>query len=121
MERYPASLKRALAAGIRVALGTDAGSPGIPHPTVPYEAWLWHRLADIPTPVILRAATLGAAEALGLEQEIGQIKQGYWADFVVYCSNPLEDITALHHPEAIFQKGIQVAGASTVWSNTLLG
>lgn len=121
MEHYPASLQMAFAAGVRIALGTDAGSPGIPHPTVPFEAWLWQSLANIPAPAILRAATLGAAEAVGLEQEIGRIQQGYWADFVVYRSNPLEDITVLHHPEAIFQRGAQVAGGSTVWSKTLLG
>jgi imidazolonepropionase-like amidohydrolase len=121
MEYYPRSLRKASAAGIQMGLGTDAGSPQIPHPGVPFEAWLWKAEAGIPTAAILRAATRGAAHALGLAHEIGAIAPGLWADFVVYERNPLEDITALHFPKAVYQAGLQVAGASVVWSSSLLG
>jgi len=120
MEQYPSSLRKAFAAGLRIGLGTDAGSPQLPHPTVPFEAWLWHAEVGIAAAVILRAATEEAARALGLADEIGAIKPHHRADFVVYHENPLDDIRALHHPQAVYQAGVQVAGASVVWSEPLV-
>jgi len=116
MESYPTSLRKAFAAGILIALGTDAGSPQLPHPSVPFEAWLWKAEAAVPAPAILRAATLGAAQALGLADKVGLVKPGFQADFVLYEENPLEDISILHEPKAVYQAGVQVAGPSTIWS-----
>jgi imidazolonepropionase-like amidohydrolase len=48
IESYPSSLRRAFAAGILIALGTDAGAPQLPHPSVPFEAWLWKAEAGVP-------------------------------------------------------------------------
>lgn len=120
IKHYTFSLKKAIAAGVNLALGTDAGSPQIPHPTLPYEAWLWHNEVGIAPLTILRAATLGSARALGKEQELGLIKKGFYADFVVYEKNPLEDITSLHYPKSVFKAGKKVADASVVWSIALI-
>ncbi len=47
MEHYITSLKKAVSTGVNLALGTDAGSPWLPHPALPYEAWLWHKKATV--------------------------------------------------------------------------
>jgi imidazolonepropionase-like amidohydrolase len=120
MECYTTSLKNAFSRGIRLALGTDAGSPQIPHPTVPYEAWLWQHTAGIDPLTIIRAATIGGASALGEETRLGQIKEGFYADFVVYDQNPLDDIATLHYPKSVFKAGQKAAGASEIWSVPLI-
>ena len=120
MAHYTISLKRAIATGVNIALGTDAGSPQILHPSLPYEAWLWHSKVGIDPLTILKAATSGSAKALGIQHESGEIKRGFFADFVVYADNPLEDIRALHYPKSVFKAGEKVADASVVWSASLL-
>lgn len=120
MEQYIGSLRKVVSNGVNLALGTDAGSPQLPHPALPYEAWLWHKEAGLDPLFILKAATQGSARALGLEHELGDIKRGYIADFVVYEKNPIEDIATLHYPQRVFQAGKLAAGASTVWSVSLL-
>jgi len=120
MDHYFSSLKTALQTGINVGMGTDSGSPTLLHPTIPYEAWLWQTLAGIDTLTILRSTTRANAAALGKGQELGLLKFGYWADFVVYESNPLEDISVLHFPSAVYKGGEKVAADSPVWSSTLI-
>ncbi|GAK59091.1 aryldialkylphosphatase [Candidatus Vecturithrix granuli] len=120
MEQYITSLKKVVSTGVNLALGTDAGSPQLPHPALPYEAWLWYKEAGLDPLTILKAATQGSAWALGLEHELGEIKRGYLADFVVYEKNPVEEITALHYPQYVYKEGQLAAGASVIWSVSLL-
>jgi imidazolonepropionase-like amidohydrolase len=49
----------------------------------------------------LRAATSLAAECLGLEQEIGTIEKGKWADLVVVEGDPLLDVRVLQDARRI--------------------
>ena len=121
MEHYTTSLKNAFSRGIRLALGTDAGSPQIPHPTVPYEAWLWRHQAELDPLTVLQAATIGGASALGEEHHLGQIREGFYADFVVYDQNPLDDIAVLHYPRSVFKGGQKAEGTGEIWSTSLIG
>ena len=41
---------------------------------------------------MLRATTIGNAEKLGLQEEIGSLEPGKIADFLVLDANPLDDI-----------------------------
>jgi imidazolonepropionase-like amidohydrolase len=120
MEHYPSSIRKALSSGVRMAMGTDSGSPDLPHPTLPYEAWLWAEVVGIDPLTALRSATVGSAAALGREFEIGLLQPGYYADFVVYDQDPLQNLSALHFPKAVYKGGQRVAGAGVVWSNTLI-
>jgi len=49
----------------------------------------------------LQAATSRAAECLGLEQEIGTIEKGKWADLVLVEGDPLRDVTVLQDKRRI--------------------
>jgi imidazolonepropionase-like amidohydrolase len=92
------SVGRALAAGVKVVAGTDAGGHG--HPNNALE--LQHLVAAGMTPLqALQAATSLAAECLGLDQEIGTIEKGKWADLVVVEGDPLRDIRVLQDPRRI--------------------
>ena len=92
------SIQRAMAAGVRVVAGTDAGGHG--HP--PNAAELEHLVAAGLTPIqAIRAATGLAAECLGLAQEIGTIEKGKRADLVVVEGDPLADIRLLQDARRI--------------------
>jgi len=54
------------------------------------------------TPVeALQSATKIAAQVLGLENELGTVEEGKWADLVMVEGNPLEDINILLNKEKI--------------------
>ncbi|WBW73586.1 amidohydrolase [Schizosaccharomyces osmophilus] len=48
---------------------------------------------------ILQQATINPAKLFGMENELGQIKAGFYADLLVFNGNPLEDISILDSPE----------------------
>ncbi len=101
------SLQRALAAGVRIAAGTDAGGHG--HP--PNALELQHLVAAGLSPLqAIRAATGWAAECLGLEADLGTVEKGKRADLVVVAGDPLADVSVLQHPEriALVMKGGEV-------------
>jgi len=94
------SVSRALAAGVKVVAGTDAGGHGHPNNALELE----HLVAAGMTPMqALQAATSRAAECLGLEQEIGTIEKGKWADLVLVDGDPLRDIRVLQDVRRIKQ------------------
>jgi imidazolonepropionase-like amidohydrolase len=92
------TVRRALAAGVRVVAGTDAGGHG--HP--PNALELGHLVAAGLTPTqAIQAATGLAAECLGLGREIGTLEKGKRADLVAVAGDPLADVGILTDPERI--------------------
>ncbi len=91
-EHHVESIHRALAAGVRVVAGTDAGGHG--HP--PNAAELEHLVTAGLTPMqAIQSATSWAAECLGLERELGTIEKAKRADLVVVAGDPLADVRVL--------------------------
>jgi imidazolonepropionase-like amidohydrolase len=82
---------RALAAGVKIAAGTDA--PAIPHGRNAQELIALVERGMTPLQV-LQAATVNAAELLGVEDR-GHIAEGLLADLVAVPGNPLDDISVL--------------------------
>ena len=92
------SIHRALAAGVRVVAGTDAGGHG--HP--PNAAELQHLVAAGLTPTqAIQAATAWAAECLGLGRELGTVEKAKRADLVVVAGDPLADVKILQSEDRI--------------------
>jgi len=54
----------------------------------------------------ITAATWNGAVALGLDIEIGVIRQGYRADIVVVRADPATDITAIGNTVAVYKGGV---------------
>jgi len=50
---------------------------------------------------VIRSATLNGAEALGLDDKIGSVSIGKWADFVVVDANPLKNFKVLYGTGAV--------------------
>lgn len=89
-------------AGVAIAMGTDAGTPYNYHGNNLVEIVL---LAShgLTTMEALMAATSVAAEVVGLEDKIGTIEPGKFADLVLVRDNPLKDIKLLNNADAIIQ------------------
>jgi imidazolonepropionase-like amidohydrolase len=86
------SIQRALAAGVKIVAGTDAGGHehGINARELKYlvEAGLSPMQA-------LQAGTGWAAQCLGMESDIGTLEPGKLADLIVVDGDPLHDISML--------------------------
>jgi imidazolonepropionase-like amidohydrolase len=84
------SLKRAIAAGVKIAFGTDAGV--FPHGENAKEFAVYVKQGMSPLEA-LRSATLHAADLLG-KKDRGVIEAARLADLVAVPGDPLRDITA---------------------------
>ncbi|HCC45910.1 MAG TPA: amidohydrolase [Gammaproteobacteria bacterium] len=98
-------------AGIKLIASTDAGIPKVYHHDLPRALLEFARFAELTPLETLKAATSDCATAIDLGDVTGQIKPGYSADFVVYESNPLENLEALQHPVLVVVKGEEVLPA----------
>ena len=94
------SVRAALAAGIPIAMGTDAGVPFVRHGENAIELVLMVEAGLSPMQSIV-ASTSNAALALGLQDEIGTIEVGKYADLLVIDGDPLADISILTQKERI--------------------
>jgi imidazolonepropionase-like amidohydrolase len=95
---------RAFQAGVRVAAGTDAGTPFNPHGGLVEELKLMVEYCMDPLQAIL-AATRHAAEALGVEDLVGTLEPGKVADLIVVGGAPLEDVAALADIRLVMKDG----------------
>src|SRR5215469_1709471 len=107
-EHHVASLRRALAAGVKIAAGTDAGGHGHPRNALEIECLVRAGMSPLQA---LQAATGWAAECLGRERDLGTIEKGKLADLVVVDGDPLVDVTILQNPDriALVLKGGEIA------------
>ena len=100
-----ANIKKAIAAGVRIALGTDSGV--FPHGKNAHEFELMVGLGMKPMDAIL-AGTKNAAELLGLEKTVGTLEAGKIADLVAVDGNPLDDVKTLTVPVFVMHEGTVV-------------
>lgn len=101
-----ASFARAVHAGVRIAAGTDAGTPYNAH------GELWRELAlmaecEMPLPRVLQAATREAAMLLGLG-DLGTLEVGKIADAVLLDGDPHVSVDAYRSVVAVVQDGTLV-------------
>jgi imidazolonepropionase-like amidohydrolase len=95
-------VRRALAAGVKIALGTDAAV--YPHGNNALEFVLLH--ADgMTTAQALQAGTSVASELLGLQEKVGTLESGKLADIVAVPGNPLDDIKVTQSVLFVMKEG----------------
>jgi len=81
--------RKAVAAGARFAMGSDAVYTMFGENT---RELAWFVKAGMTPEQALRAATMGGAELLGMENRLGALRPGYLADIVAVEGDPLADI-----------------------------
>jgi len=99
-------LIRAAKAGLKMAMGTDAGSPAVPHDEVVREIELFCELGVCRSPMdAIVISTRNGAELLGMEKELGTLEQSKLADILVVDGDPLTDLGALRDVHLVFLGG----------------
>jgi imidazolonepropionase-like amidohydrolase len=106
-EVHADSFRRAVAAGVKVATGTDSGITA--HGRNLAELELMAKGGMGPAEV-LAATTSGAAELLGVAGELGTLEAGKRADVVVVDGDPFELATLGDRIAAVIQDGRLVVG-----------
>jgi imidazolonepropionase-like amidohydrolase len=94
LEIHRESFRRAVRAGVRIAMGTDAGTPFNRHGANAQELALMVEGGLSPIDTIV-AATRNAAELLDLLDATGTVEPGKAADLLVVDGDPLEDMRIL--------------------------
>jgi imidazolonepropionase-like amidohydrolase len=105
-DHFDDAFDHALAAGVTVAMGTDAGTPFNFFADIPRElAYMVEHGMD--PDHVLEAATVNAAALLGLE-DVGLVSEDYRADLVVLDADPSADATAWQDPAVVVAGGERV-------------
>jgi imidazolonepropionase-like amidohydrolase len=97
-----AMFRRALAAGVKIAFGTDAGVG--PHGDNAKE-FLYMVEGGMSPLRAIQAATIEAARLLRMEAELGSVAPGRRADLVAVPRDPLADISAMLEVDFVMKDG----------------
>jgi len=105
VETHSASFAKAVAAGVKVAMGTDSGVT--PHGQNLRELALMVEGGMTPMQAIV-ATTRSAAELMGLESELGTIEQGKRADLVIVDGDALDVAALADRIGEVYKDGVRV-------------
>lgn len=112
--RHWSALETAIEEGVPIALGTDQFpfEPNDGTTATVREAEYYVEAGMTPLEA-LHAATLGAAELLGMAGDIGSIEPGKYADVIAVASDPSSDISALRRILIVMKGGVLHRGLET--------
>jgi len=105
VERNLTTVKRAIAAGVKIGMGSDAVYSGFGQNT---RELGWFVKAGMSPAEALATATTTAAALLRQEKQLGKIGPGYYADIVAVDGDPLTDINVVIDKVVWVMKGGQV-------------
>jgi imidazolonepropionase-like amidohydrolase len=100
---HAATFKRALAAGVKIAFGTDAGGfEWTVNPTKEFALMVKYGMTPAQA---LHTATMTAAELLDMQDKIGSLQAGKFADIVAVPADPMADIHQLENVNFVMKGG----------------
>src|SRR5210317_280793 len=97
-----ATTKKAFQMGVPIAFGTDAGV--YPHGDNAGE-FLYMKEIGIPAEYSIKSATITNAKLLNMENMLGQIKKGFYADIIATDKSPTDDISTLKDVIFVMKNG----------------
>jgi imidazolonepropionase-like amidohydrolase len=97
------NIKRAMQAGVKIALGTDAAV--YPHGLNAHELDVYVNQIGMTPLAALQTATLNAAELMGWSAKTGTLEPGKWADIIAVETNPLDDVRVLQDVKFVMKAG----------------
>ncbi len=99
-------------AGVPLTIGTDLANPFVsPSSSMAREMFL-HGEAGIPAWDVLRLATAGAADRIGVGDRTGRLAPGMEADIVFLGRDPSLDLSAVSDVRAVLSNGASLPGLS---------
>jgi len=101
--RIQATFAKAYKAGVKIAFGTDAGV--FAHGKNWME-FVYMKEAGMPVLEAIRAATLSAAELLGVTDQLGSIEKGKLADIIAVDGNPVDDVNVMGKVNFVMKEGV---------------
>jgi imidazolonepropionase-like amidohydrolase len=100
------SLVRAARAGVRIAFGTDAGSPVVRHNVVAPELAFMVEIGVVKDNyAAIMSATREAAIVNRIDSKVGTLEAGKEADIIVVDGNPIDDLEALSKVKMTIVRG----------------
>ncbi len=105
-EHAEGNLRRARAAGVRFAGGSDAGTPFNLHENYAYELELMQSMLGMDAGEALFAATATAADLIGIDR--GRLRPGAVADLVLLKRDIGDELRAFRDPQAVYKAGKSV-------------
>jgi len=99
-----ANAKKAIAAGLKVALGTDAAV--YPHGLNAHELDVYVNQFGMSPLAALQTGTLNAADLMGWTDKTGSLETGKWADIIAVSGDPLKDVRILQHVTFVMKSGV---------------
>ena len=99
-----ANAKKAIAAGLKVALGTDAAV--YPHGLNAHELDVYVNQFGMSPLAALQTGTLNAADLMGWTDKTGSLETGKWADIIAVSGDPLKDVRILQHVAFVMKSGV---------------
>ncbi len=101
--------KHAIAAGVKVALGTDAAV--YPHGLNAHELDVYVNQFGMTPLAAIQTGTLNAADLMGWSDRVGAIEAGKWADMIAVEGDPMKDVKVLQHVDWVMKSGVVYKGA----------
>jgi imidazolonepropionase-like amidohydrolase len=95
---------RAIKAGVKVALGTDAAV--YPHGLNAHEVDVYVNQFGMTPLEGIQTGTLNAADLMGWSDKVGSIAPGKWADIIAVEGDPLKDVKTLQHVNFVMKSGV---------------
>jgi imidazolonepropionase-like amidohydrolase len=97
------TFRRALNAGVKIVFGTDVGGfDWAIDPAKEFPFMVKYGMTPIQA---IRSATTTAAEMLGMQNDLGGISPGKYADIVAVKGDPLSDISLLEKIDFVMKGG----------------
>ncbi|NBR32106.1 MAG: amidohydrolase family protein [Sphingomonadaceae bacterium] len=97
------SLEKAYPAGVKIAFGTDAGVSKHGRNADEFELLVKHGMSPM---AAIQAATVNAADLLGVSNETGSLEAGKAADIIAVAGDPLADVTVLKSVRFVMKGGV---------------
>ena len=104
------TVKKLFDAGVRLALGTDSGTPANFHVDSTWRQMELYTKWGIPAMDVIAMATRQSAQWLGIGNKTGTLVPGKLADLIIVDGNPLATMSSLKDPVYVFKEGTQYKG-----------
>ena len=101
-------IKRLHEEGINIICSTDAGIGITPAGLSIHSELAFYKEAGLSNFEVLQTATINTAQVHQIMANLGSLEKGKVANMLLLDANPLDDLTHLKNPAAVFSRGLKI-------------